>query len=198
MKVLITSATFGLLITCFAFSHLNGNVVVVKTNEQLLNYLPGHILSPYWAGSSVCVLCTAEQPFHGHAVQKPAVLGGAGDCFVCCWAPFLIPQAPVMPAGTGWGRGEARARLGFLCCVESEVLGGRAERAGSRGQFDSLNPSSPCQECFRVSSDNSNMEGNLRAKATRKYSSCSGNWSWVNTFEQRRGVTAGFKLFFNP
>lgn len=50
--------------------------------------------------------------------------------FVCHRVPFLIPQAPVMPAGAACGGGSrCKARLRrFSCCSESGVGDGRARK----------------------------------------------------------------------
>lgn len=123
-KFLITRDDYlGELIVKQYFSPLNRNIVMWISHEQLLNYLPALILSPHWTGLSVCLLCTAEQPFHGLTVQKIAVLGGAGDCFVCCQVPFLIPQDPAMPLVKGGGRVRSEYALALLAALKVKCWG---------------------------------------------------------------------------
>lgn len=109
--------------------------------------------------------------------------------FVCHRVPFLIPQAPAMPAGAACGGGsrrKARLRPFFPCCSQSGA-GGMGSREGPFESFKSSTPTPPPPDQQAV--DLSCMRGNdSRLSAILIYVK-----GRIDDAEQTRGVTTAFR-----
>lgn len=156
-----------LLMAMPVFPSSNIDIVMQETHEQLFNYLPALILSPHWAGLSVCLLC-AQTAF---SCSVSTSSGGR------CWGLFCLSSCsilnPTSPGNAWWvGEGVAEHSLTFAAAMKVK-WGGRAFEEASF-------PLSGMQSC-EVSSDNSNREGNLRTKglAIRKDSGNPMSSAWI-------------------